>query len=196
MMAMVTSCRESLSTYFAGVMAADLTLSAVTTEGGWLETALPGSLADEIAALAGVAGVGTARALSGQPYKGERIALLALSSDMFEAERAPAGWFRQGTAIDAAPALQSGDAVLVSTSLSDRFGLDRGDRIELSGPRGPVAFPIVGVVPDYVSDRGYRSPFARCRRPDARIQPRGARWPARYQVAPACRDPGRHCGAP
>ena len=46
---LVLSCRESLRSYFGGFLAADLTVSAVSTEGGWLETPLPGRVVTEIA---------------------------------------------------------------------------------------------------------------------------------------------------
>lgn len=151
---LVLSCRQSLSDYFAGFMACDLTVSAVTTEGGWLETPLPRSVADSIGELPGVARVDTARVLSGQLFRGQRIALLALSSSFFDPRRAPSGWYREGSAKAAEAALRAGEAVSISTSLADRFDLHVGDSIELESPTGIVSRPIVGVVPDYVSDRG------------------------------------------
>jgi putative ABC transport system permease protein len=44
--------------------------------------------------------------------------------------------------------------VSVSESLSDRYGVHLGDVIALDSPTGVVRLPVVGVVPDYVSDRG------------------------------------------
>jgi putative ABC transport system permease protein len=38
--------------------------------------------------------------------------------------------------------------------LADRTGLHAGDRLELDTPTGPLTLPVVGVVPDYASDRG------------------------------------------
>jgi putative ABC transport system permease protein len=151
---LVLSCRESLRSYFAGFLACDLVVSAVSTEGGWLETPLPACLATELGEIAGVQEVDTGRIIVGQSYRGRRIGLLALSERAFDPERAPAGWYREGSAAAAAPSLAAGESATISVSLSDRFGLHVGDRIALDSPTGVVTLPIVGVVPDYVSDRG------------------------------------------
>lgn len=151
---LVLSCRESLRSYFEGVLRADLTVSAVTTEGGWLETPLSRSLAFELEAIDGVAAVETARGLSGQVYRDTRIGILALSDGLFDASRVPGGWHRQGDPFEAEGALIGGSGALLSESLSDRFDLNLGDVIELDSPRGVVDLDVVGVVPDYLSDRG------------------------------------------
>ncbi len=151
---LVLSCRESLSSYFSGFLASDLTVSAVTTEGGWLETPLSGDLAGQLQAIPGVKQVDMARALPGHRYGNDRIALLGLSSPLFDPARAPAGWYREGDAVSAAGPLQSGRAVLVSSSFADRFDIHVDDSVNLDSPTGRLTFPVVGVVPDYVSDRG------------------------------------------
>lgn len=151
---LVLSCRESLAGYFAGFLASDLTISAVSTEGGWLETPLAASVGDRLRDVDGVHSVAAARVISGQKHDSDRIAILALDPSLFAAERAPSGYYRQGNASEASPMLQSGEAVNVSTSFSERFAVNAGERIELNSPNGPVAFDVAGVVPDYVSDRG------------------------------------------
>jgi putative ABC transport system permease protein len=151
---LVLSCRESLASYFAGFLASDLTVSAVSTEGGWLETPLAIEVEDALRGILGVQSVATARVLAGQGYGEDRIAILALSPSLFDASRAPDGWFQEGDPAVAAPLLAAGDAVTVSTSFSDRFGVHAGDTVELTSPTGRVVMPVAGVVPDYVSDRG------------------------------------------
>jgi len=151
---LVLSCRESLASYFAGFFASDLTVSAVSTEGGWLETPLSPDVEQRLAALSGVSRVSTARVLPGQSYRGARIALLALSPSMFEPERVPPGWYREGNPARAAASLRSGRAVDVSVSMAERYDIHAGDIIELQSPTGTMRLPVVGVVPDYVSDRG------------------------------------------
>ena len=48
-------------------------VSAITTE-GWLETPLPGAIADEVRTVPGIRAVESIRILPGQLYRGERIA--------------------------------------------------------------------------------------------------------------------------
>jgi len=151
---LVLSCRLSLAHYFAGFFAADLTVSAVSTEGGWLETPLSPEVGDRLVEIPGVARVDTARVLAGQQHGQDRIALLALSDALFDPSRVSPGWYREGDASTAAPLIRAGVAVNVSTSFADRFHVHAGDALTLTSPTGPVSVPVVGVVPDYVSDRG------------------------------------------
>jgi putative ABC transport system permease protein len=148
------SMRSSVNNYLGRVLGADVIVSAVTTEGGWLETPLPGHLAEELAEVPGVRSVDTIRVLPGQLYRGMRIAVGGLSDGFFHPSRYPEGWFREGNAADATGALRTGRGALVSTTLSDRTDLHLGDRIELDTPTGVLVLPVVGVVPEYASDRG------------------------------------------
>lgn len=50
--------------------------------------------------------------------------------------------------------LASGDALLISTSLADRYGLGTGDALRLETRRGPHDFEVAGVVVDFTS-QGY-----------------------------------------
>jgi len=50
--------------------------------------------------------------------------------------------------------LREGRGANISISLSERFDLHVGDTLELDTPTGPIAVEVVGVVPDYMSDRG------------------------------------------
>jgi putative ABC transport system permease protein len=151
---LVHSCRESLRSYFAGFLASDLTVTAVSTEGGWLETPLPENLADDLRAIEGVESVETGRIIVGQLYQGQRIGLLALSPGFFNPDRTPPGWYREGDPRSAERALKDGTGALVSTSFSDRFDTHVGDAVTLDAVSGRVTLQVVGVVPDYVSDRG------------------------------------------
>ena len=148
------SFRRSMIAYIGRVLSGDLAVSAVTTEGGWLETPIPDTLVPELAGIPGVAQVEAGRVVSGQAYRGERIGVLALTDGAFDPVRYPADWYREGNADEAARALRAGTGLLVSTTLSDRFDLHLGDRIRLPTPTGELDLAIVGVVPDYVGDRG------------------------------------------
>lgn len=152
---LVVSPQAAIASYFAGgFLASDLSVSAVATEGGWLETPLPDRVADELRTVPGVRQVEMLRIFPGHLYRGQRIAVAGLSDGLFEPSRYPTGWFREGDPASAAAALRSGEGVNVSRSLSDRFGLHLGDVLALESPTGPVSLRVVGVIQDYMSDRG------------------------------------------
>src|SRR6185436_11466251 len=113
-------------------------------------------LADEIAHLRGVRGVETVRAVPGQIFRGQRIGLLALSDGFFGTRGYgyPSEWYREGDAETAATAIREGRGVNVSNALSDRFDVHVNDVITLDTPSGQVPVTVVGVVPDFISDRG------------------------------------------
>jgi putative ABC transport system permease protein len=149
------SLQRSIASYFlGGFLAADLTVSAVATEGGWLESPIPDTLADRVLEVDGVESVELLRILPGQIFRGERVAVAGLSDGLFAAERYPPHWYRAGDPQHAAVELRAGRGANVSTSLVDRFDLHLGDPIDLQTPSGILTVPIVGIVPDYMSDRG------------------------------------------
>jgi putative ABC transport system permease protein len=150
-----TSFRKSVAAYFEeGFFAGDLIVSAASTEGGWLETPLPNRIVDELGALPGVRQLDSMRALFGQIYRGERIAIIALSDGFLTPERFGARWYVEGDAARASAQLRAGEGLDVSENLAERFGLHVGDPLELETPTGTLTLPIAGVIRDYVSDRG------------------------------------------
>jgi putative ABC transport system permease protein len=149
------SQRESVKSYFVnGFLASDLAVSAIATEGGWLESPIPARLAEDLKLVPGIHAVETLRILPGHLFRGERIALAGLSDGLFDPGRYPDSWYREGDRFRAATALRAGYGANVSTSLADRFGLTVGDTIQLDSPTGILRLMVVGIVPDYVSDRG------------------------------------------
>lgn len=153
---LLESLRESASSYYkeGGFLSGDLVVSAVATEGGWLEMPLPESLGAEIATVPGVRSVEMARALSGMVFMGERVTLLGLSDGLLASSHYGPRWYRHGDAGTASLALQGGEGANVSVSLADRFDLELGDSIVLDTATEPLELPIVGIVYDYMSDRG------------------------------------------
>ncbi len=148
------SFHRTTATYVQGFLGGDLIVSAVATEGGWLETPIPESVASELREIEGVRRVETVRALPGVMYRGERIAVGAASDGFIVPSRLRPGWYREGDAADAAERVNTGRAANISTGLADRFDLHVGDTIELDTPTGKLSLPIAGVVPDLISDRG------------------------------------------
>jgi putative ABC transport system permease protein len=153
---MTVSFRESVRGYFeeGGLLWADLVVSAVTTEGGWLETPLPDEVAAELQGVAGVQRVQAWRAVFGQMYRGRRIVLVGLDEGFFDPLLYGARWYVKGDPQGAAEALREGRGVNISAALADRFGLHVGASITLDSPTGPVSLPVMGIVRDYMSDQG------------------------------------------
>jgi putative ABC transport system permease protein len=149
------SHRTSVKGYFVnGFLASDLAVSAVATEGGWLESPIPATLAVDLRALPGVRATDMLRIVPGMMYQGQRVALAALSDGLLEPSRYPRSWYRAGDPERAARAVREGRGVNVSESFADRFGKRLGDPVDLDTPSGVLTLPVVGIVPDYVSNRG------------------------------------------
>ncbi len=152
---MALSFRRSVNAYFAsGFLASDLTISAISTQGGWLETPVDRHVATLIAEIPHVKSVDLLRVLPGQPYKGERIAIAGLSDGLFDLDRYPPNWFIEGNPRTAREKLLNGTGARISVSLSDRFDLHPGDPIEIETPSGVLRLEVADVVPDYMSDKG------------------------------------------
>lgn len=50
--------------------------------------------------------------------------------------------------------MADGKGVIISESFQSKFGIGRGDRLELATPSGAIAFTVLGVYVDYSSDSG------------------------------------------
>ncbi len=152
MASIARSFRESERDWF--ILVGDLVVSSVGTEGGWLETPLRAEVEAILARLPGVAHVETYHAVQGQPFRGARIAMVAVSPGFIDT----AQFRRQLTSPDAERALRevaAGRAVVVSDNLADRFGIMVGDTLTLPTPAGPREVPVAGIVAaDYSGDQG------------------------------------------
>jgi putative ABC transport system permease protein len=149
------SHRNSVRNYFVnGFLASDLAVTGVATEGGWLESPIPAGIATDLRMIPGIRRTEMWRVLPGVIYRGDRIAVVALTDGLFDPERYPPSWYRAGDPEAAARAIRDGQGVDVSESFADRFGKGVGSTIDLDTPTGVLTVPVVGVVPDYVSNRG------------------------------------------
>ena len=146
------SFRESERNWF--ILMGDLVVSAVATEGGWLETPLSPKVGDVLGSLPGVVRVETYRVLPGQTFRDSRIAVVAVSPGFVDTEQ-----FRRqivaGDAEEAVRAVRSGNDVIVSDNLAERFGVGVGDAVRLPTPAGVESFRVAAVVAaDYSGDQG------------------------------------------
>jgi putative ABC transport system permease protein len=149
------SHRRSVRSYFVnGFLASDLSVSGVATEGGWLESPIAGSIASELRMLPGVRRTEMWRILPGVMFRGERIAVAAGTDGLLDPARYPRSWYRAGDPHAAARAIRAGRGANISESLADRFGIGVGDVVALDTPTGVLSLPVVGIVPDYISNRG------------------------------------------
>ncbi len=156
---MLTSLSYSLPrlverNFNGGFSRVDLVVSAVTNEGGYLETPIPESFATRSRRCPASGPQRRFACLPGYIFRGVRIALWGGSDGFFDASRYPPIWYLEGDPQTAAAAIRAGRGVNISTSLSDRFAIHVGDDIDLDTPTGRLRLPIVGVVPDFISDRG------------------------------------------
>ncbi len=106
---------------------------------------------DEILAVPGVRSVESYRAPRLE-YEGETIVFASIDMEQM-LDRTRHDWV-EGNEEIARREVGRGASCTVSDNFARKFGKGVGDVVELTGPRGPVRFPIAAVVKDYTSDRG------------------------------------------
>lgn len=132
----------------------DLVVSAVGTEGGWMESPLSADVGTTLEGIPGVARVETYRALQGQVFRDVRVAVVAVSPGFLDTPE-----FRSmivaGNGDEAVRTIQGDRGVVVSDNFADQFGLQPGDEITVPAPSGPMPVRISAVVTnDFSGDRG------------------------------------------
>ena len=132
---LVHSGSESVVEYFGSMVGGDLTVSAVTTDGGWLETPVTEELTAVLEKVPGVRSVETLRVVVGQSYRGERIALTVSSDGFLGPDRLRPDWYDEGDPATAVAATRRGTGVSISASLATRMDLHVGMPIELDTPK-------------------------------------------------------------
>lgn len=129
---------------------ADLFITSAARFGGTRNAPMADVLTEDLAALPGVEDVERVRLVD---IDRSTDAIKLLSTEIDVIERHASMTFLEGEQAEALRAMRAGGALL-SENLSRRRDLHLGDTIDLPTPSGRVAFPIVGVVIDYTSDRG------------------------------------------
>lgn len=144
------SFEESVLDFIRHQVRADLVVAS-TASTGWIESPLEGALADELAALPGIARVERLR-LAEHRFRGERISVDSMESSAFE--RPDDFVFSAGDPAAALAAVRDGRGVLVSRNFARQFRAGVGETLDVETPHGVLRAPVVGVVVDYVSPRG------------------------------------------
>lgn len=148
---MVGSFRGTVISWLEQSLVADVYVAPPSNSANRVDTTFDPALADELAALEGVAGATRFRNVQVQTAIGP-VTLVA--TDPANARGRGALRFRAGGAAADWEAWERDGAIFISEPLSYRSGLGVGDRLRLTTDRGPRDFPIAGVYDDYASDRG------------------------------------------
>jgi len=147
---MVGSFRAAVDGWLRGTLAADVYVSAVPLVAARNEARLPRALVARLAALPGVAAVGSTR---GVTLSGEDGPTFLAALEYTPGHR-PGFRLLQGDPVRAWRALDQGQGVFVSESLAWRRQLSTGGTVALTTRTGRMALPIAGIVRDYGSDAG------------------------------------------
>lgn len=149
------SFQRSIDAWVEQAVPADLFVTSNARLGGIKNQPMRPELGAEIAKIAGVVGVDKVR-LRNVDYQNTQILLLAVDVRLrFAVKKAiwpVARWVGDRGALIAR--LQQGEGVIISETLSHRFGLHPGGQIALQTPQGVQALPILATIIDYSSDQG------------------------------------------
>lgn len=146
------SFEESMLDFIRHQVRADLVVAS-TASTGWIESPVPATIAERLAAVPGVARVERLR-LAELDYGGERISVDSLEDGAFAPERRDDFVFAAGDPATALADVRAGRGVLVSRNFARQLHADVGTVLTLLAPAGSLATPVVGVIVDYVSPRG------------------------------------------
>ncbi len=138
--------------FVAEIHDGDLVVSAVATEGGWLETPVGPEVPDAIARVEGVVRVEPARVLAGHHFGTARVGILALEPAALL--RFGTRLWREGDLATGRELLATGEGVAVSTVFAQTYGTRVGDDLAIDTPSGSLTLPVVGIVADMSSSSG------------------------------------------
>ncbi len=140
---MIGSFRASLQRWMEGQLQGEIYV------GSSPEVTIPPGLYEDISALDGVAGVDRYRNEAGV-FRGETIRIAAVDGEVLQ--RHARFWWTEGGEENWDP-VRAG-AVIVSESFSRRFGIARGDTVELEAREGREELAVAGVFYDYTTEHG------------------------------------------
>lgn len=144
---MIHSFRASVNNWLSHTLVADLFIAPAANEIAGLQAFLPGEAVEWVKMRPEVESVGTFREIR-VPWKDQTATLAVLDG---EARGQLA--FVSGRD-DAGREFRDEGAAAVSESFATRHGIQPGDTLEFLSPKGPVVFPVAGVVKDFTRDSG------------------------------------------
>jgi putative ABC transport system permease protein len=149
---LVASFRTTIVAWADETLRADLFVRPLGLADASADARFSHGVAERIAAVPGVAAVDTFRALE-LPFGG-RLTNLGVTDLATVATRQHLRVLGGGDPAALARALVGTTNVLVSEPFATKFGVGRGDRVELPTPSGTTPFTVAGVYNDYSSDAG------------------------------------------
>ncbi len=152
---MIKSFRHTVEIWVSETVMADVIVAPSLwlrgTEAGSTGRSLPGSWAEVLSSIPGVAEVDTYRDVR-VAVQGRRVAIV--SRDLRIHARMSRYWVRRGDSASQLVRAADIDGVLVSEILADQLRIQEGDSLELVTPEGARRFPVVAVFYDYATDGG------------------------------------------
>ena len=146
---MIHSFRGSVITWTGRTLTADLFIAPAANELLGLEHTMPETATEWWRKQPAVSAVGTFREVETRSVEGAQVTLGVISG--------PARGsidFLHGEVTKKTKALERGEGVALSESLARRLKLGPGDKLVLSGPRGPLTLNVIDLYRDYTRDRG------------------------------------------
>ena len=146
---MIHSFRGSVITWTGRTLTADLFIAPTANELLGLEHTMPETATEWWRKQPAVSAVGTFREVETRSVEGAQVTLGVISG--------PARGsidFLHGEVTKKTKALERGEGVALSESLARRLKLGPGDKLVLSGPRGPLTLNVIDLYRDYTRDRG------------------------------------------
>ncbi|MGH7798613.1 MAG: FtsX-like permease family protein [Candidatus Binatia bacterium] len=147
----VSSVRGSLLAWVDQMVTADLIVSSGARTAGPRNVPLREDLLPELRKISGIQIIDLYRLIR-STYQGKPILIESFSArDSAPVRTLP---MAEGDGDRALRDMAEGKGVIVSESFQSKFGIGRGDRVELLTPSGKISFAVLGVYIDYSSDSG------------------------------------------
>ncbi len=145
---MIHSFRASVDDWIDATLVDDLFIGLAANESGPTNGVLPDEIVPWLAAQPGVEHLAT-RADRSIDFRGQTTGLAVITGERPHNLR-----FLGANAAGQYQDFLAPETVAVSEPFATRFGVDRGSRLELATPRGPVSFRVAGVFQDYARSGG------------------------------------------
>ena len=148
---LVGSFRDTIDGWIRATLHADVYVTTDSWRRAREDATLTPEILDQLAAEPGVAEIDRLRQFAAYSG-GRRINVsgvdmgLSMGLSRFD--------LVSGSPADALSRIRERDAVLVGEPLARKAGIEPGDRLEITGPAGPVTFEVAAIARDYTSEAG------------------------------------------